>query len=129
MHRAVVLALSILVATTCSSKSEVPATDVRIPLESVQIDQIDKLEEQLRQFGVENGFLTLENDRQQMAILNGGAPAITFWFLVEEGTRPAITATTVNQGYFLRVMFFSGGFNDENQRNAIENLFLQQFQD
>lgn len=127
ISRIILLALSILAATTCTSKSEVPTTDIKIPLQSVELAEIDQLEEGLRLFAVENELLALENDRRQMMILNGGKPAITFWFLVEEGRHPAITATTVNQGGFLRVMVFAGGFDSEDQMNRIKELFLREF--
>jgi len=110
---------------SCSSESEKPAVDIKIPLVS---NDLVKLGEELQSFGAVNDLYVSENDRGQMQVLNGGKPAISFWFSLAENEKTAINVTTVNEGDFMRVMIFSSGFKDTEHMNNVHKHFLEKFE-
>mgnify|MGYP006109759223 FL=1 len=95
-----------------------------MPLDSRNLVE---LSEELRNFGKTNDLFVLENDRDQMQVLNGGSPAISFWFSLTEHKTTAINVTTVNEGDFIRVMMFSAGFKNAEQMENVQNQFLEKF--
>lgn len=125
MFRFALLGVFLVMTFACSSESEKPTTDIKVPLGSIDIVQ---LERDLRIFGSDNGLVTLENDSDQMRALNDGTPALSFWFYINENSKSAINVTTVNEGNFMRVMIFSGGFESQDQMYRIQELFFEKFE-
>lgn len=125
MFRFIFLGVLFLMSHSCSSESEEPAADFRISLES---HDLARVEEALWQFGRENGLLVLENDRDQMQVLNGGQPAFSIWFSFVGNSNTAINVTNVNEGYYMRTMFFLSGFRDASQMHSVQEQFLKKFE-
>ena len=124
MSKAILLGLLLVMTFACSSESEEPAIEIRIPLNSININELEK---DLREFGRKNDLVVFENDRVQLKEHNRGFPAVSFWFSLSDDKRTAINALTVGQGDFMRVMFFEQGFGSKDQMKRYESLFMQKF--
>lgn len=107
----------------CSTESARPITDVRIPLRT----SIDELEKRLIQFGNDQKLHFLQNDRNDMMVLNGGNPALSFWFATTKKAKTGFNVLTVNENGNLRVMFYEDGFQSHSQRENMEELFFSHF--
>lgn len=118
------LGVLMILSSSCSSDSGKPDLDFRLPIVE---NSIDDLQDKLRAFGRVNDLYILENDRDQMKILNGGKPALSFWFSMTKDSKTAMNVLTVNEGNFMRVMMFSKGFNDREHMQKIHDNFLNSF--
>ena len=124
MLKLIIFGVILLMNLSCSSESEKPSIDIKVPLDSRNLVE---LSEELRNFGKTNDLFVLENDRDQMQVLDGGSPAISFWFSLTEHKTTAINVTTVNEGDFIRVMMFSAGLKNAEQMENVQNQFLEKF--
>ena len=113
----------LLALASCSSEHESPALELNISRGNLTVAEIAGLSVEI---GVRNGLSASVKDPDHMAVLNQDIPAAFIW--LNNGTKPAVTVSTLIQNDPIQVWFYSSGLPDESEIKNIAQDFEKSFE-
>ena len=111
-----------LALAACSSEHESPALELSIARGDLSVAEIAGVSVEI---GVRNGLSANVKDPDQMAVLNQDVPAAFIW--LNNGTKSAVTISTLIQNDPIQVWFYTSGLPDESEIKLIAQDFKQSF--
>lgn len=118
----IILLIIALALSACSSEHESPSLELSIERGDLTVAEIAGMSVEI---GVRNGLSANVKDPDQMAVLNKDVPATFIW--LNNGTKYAVTISTLIQNDSIQVSFYSSGLPDEVKMKMVAQDFKESF--